>query len=180
MECSGPNENHPEYPLSYIGYNFVKQYYDFLSQTPEQAWRFYTESGYHLTVYEDGTSVVAETWRDVQTMLLRTASSVGKAKDDVDVDSTITVPCGPHGRMLVMATGRQFSQSFIIERQTSGKRTFAVVASSTRFLPDTETRRPPPTTVEDDGTPRSWAARTVSIWARCSTGARRSLPDLCL
>lgn len=189
MEHSGPNENHPEYPLNYVGYHFVKQYYDCMSRTPEQAWRFYAERGYHMTVYADGTAAVADTWSAVQTMLLRTASADGKDKDVVDIDTALAVPGGPPGQVLVMAAGHRFSQSFVIERQTSGKRTFAVVASVTRFLPDNTTRRPPPPpppptsagTVgkrPDDGhSPADTAATHGTPRSRASDGAR-PLPDL--
>lgn len=127
-----------------IGHEMAKQYFTVMHEMPEHAWRFYAKHGYHQTVYEDGTVVVAENRIEICDMLMRQSSA---DRDVVCVDSVITVPYGSVDRLMVTASGHGFLQTFIIEYQNSGVQTYAIVVSTTRFFPvrpaaDNETRSP--------------------------------------
>lgn len=54
---------------SEIGYPLAEEYLAVLNEMPERACGFYADQGDYHTVYEDGTTVVAKNWEELQEML---------------------------------------------------------------------------------------------------------------
>lgn len=130
------NEGNPSefrFSAEEIGFELAKQYYAVLDRMPEQAWRFYTERGEHRTVREDGTVVVARTWRQIQRMLLSCGPADGVC---VDVDKVTTTACDDSlDSLMVQISGEGYSQTFVVEYQDSENRSYAIAASVTMYLP---------------------------------------------
>lgn len=133
-ECATLNANA-------IGYELTKKYYTALNQLPEQAWIFYAEHGDYRTEYMDGTVVVATNWVELNQMLFRPTPVAARG---IVVDSVVSVQCGSLERLLVMATGPRFTQTFYLEYRPIEDRSYVIVASFTKYHRDeTIADRPP-------------------------------------
>lgn len=119
-----------QYTADEIGRALVQQYFDVLDRFPDQAWRFYAKKGKYRTIYPDGTILNAKDWKEQSDVLL------GPAPDGVKtvlVDSVESILCRSKNRMMVVASGPRFMQSFLLGRQPGKRRSYAIVASVTHF-----------------------------------------------
>lgn len=113
-----------------FGRALIEQYFDILNRFPDQAWRFYAQHGNYRTIYPDGTTVDARDWEEQNEILLRPAPD---GVETVVVDSVESTLCGTMDRMMVVASGPRFMQTFLLDRLLGDQRTYAIAASVAHY-----------------------------------------------
>jgi len=116
-----------------VGHQIVGSYYTTFYNSPREVWRYFTYDSVYNYVSADGTRYLAVGRNQIQELFKNvTAPETGNDDDgDGDYRSLIvqfieTVRC-PSGKLLIMVTTENFSQSFVVEFHALGW--FAVVAS---------------------------------------------------
>lgn len=108
-----------------LGEDFAEEYFTVLHRTPELAKDFYAKHGQYCTVYSDGTTVVADNREDLDLVMLCHETPNTRA---ISVKSVLSVYDTPI-RLLVLATGHQFVQSFVVDYQPGHPRPFTILTS---------------------------------------------------
>lgn len=126
-----------------IGNDFVDKYFTVLNRTPEMAGCFYAARGHYRVNFPDGTAVVTDDRTEMCRALTRGVSPDAGA---VVANTVVSGPCDPSSvRLLVMAAGDRFAQSFVVEHRPAKNGSYTVVSSIATFLTagTPEDRRPP-------------------------------------
>ncbi|VVC30632.1 Nuclear transport factor 2, eukaryote,NTF2-like domain [Cinara cedri] len=114
-----------------VGFGFAKLYYATLSTKPENAYLFYDELGNYLTIYEDGTSIQAKSWKEINSILMRPLTT-----SDIFVKSiTSEARGGSLDNLLITVTGERFKHVFIANRRPKRGIRYAIVRSVKQYFP---------------------------------------------
>ncbi|VVC46110.1 Nuclear transport factor 2, eukaryote,NTF2-like domain [Cinara cedri] len=116
---------------SEIGFRFAQIYYATLSTKPENAYLFYNELGEYRTTYEDGTSVLAKNWKEINSVLMRPLTG-----SDIFVKSITSEPrSGSLENLLITVTGVRFTHVFVANYRPKRGLRYAIVKSIKQYFP---------------------------------------------
>ncbi|VVC35278.1 NTF2-like domain [Cinara cedri] len=114
-----------------VSFKFAQRYYATLESEKELAYLFYEEYGEYRTIYEDGTSVLATNWEEINSVILRHGTF-----SDIFVKSITSDPYGGSlDELLITVIGIRFKHVFIARYRPNRELHYAIVKSVNQYFP---------------------------------------------
>ncbi|VVC39326.1 Nuclear transport factor 2, eukaryote,NTF2-like domain [Cinara cedri] len=113
------------------GFNFAQRYYATLNTEKDLTYLYYEELGDYRTIYEDGTSVLAKNWKEINSVILSPSTF-----SDIIVTSITSEPYGGSlEHLLITVTGIRFKHVFIAHYRPNRELFYVIVNSVMQYFP---------------------------------------------
>ncbi|VVC30806.1 Nuclear transport factor 2, eukaryote,NTF2-like domain, partial [Cinara cedri] len=126
------NSNDVKASATEVGFEFAQRYYATLETEKDLAYLFYEEHGDYRTIYEDGTSVLAKNWEEINNVILSPSTF-----SDIFVKSITTEPCGGSlDELLITVIGIRFKHQFFVDYRPNREQNYVIVKSVKQYFPE--------------------------------------------